>query len=437
MLHLLNGLEQRFKILRRDHFRARRRRLRHRRRSVLRERLEITLQGFVVALQQRVDHRLRRALRDRLRKQTLQEAQLIGSSKKPTLFQAERDLPEQLLDMHDIFFAMRVLQGPIAGAQAEIDAGRALIKAIRCDGERVERAHDAIFVHRAANGEILPLLDQRARQGIGEHARGQRDPHRLAHARLAERIGRFEHDVDIEARVRMFGQILIRRDLHRLCRQRRRRQIDDQRFSTAAMRRDDRPRRNHAIVIAGDVGDLECAAFGGGRYRRERNGRRNVRDRLQIPAAERTSARTHAECRRFAELECALVLAVRAGEARAIDADGEARRVVRAMDPEIDGRADGDGHLRGAGTEIDRCLARVRRRVDPRVHRRAVTRSLAEKSGHQPFESAATGKHETRDQKQKNDKAQGARIFACKSRPRKCDAQPECARKAVPQVGAP
>jgi hypothetical protein len=57
----------------------------------------------------------------------------------------------------------------------------------------------------AAESQVLPLLDERTRQRIGENARGQFEARRFAASDLSGAVFRFQHDVDIETGQGIFG----------------------------------------------------------------------------------------------------------------------------------------------------------------------------------------------------------------------------------------
>ncbi len=166
-----------------------------------------------------------------------------------TVLDAQRGVPQQLLDRGDRVLALVAAQLLRGQSQREIHdrivaiERRPLVQIAEDLGDRFGRTR----VLR----QFLALVDDRARHRVVKDALGQDHVQRLALAGLAERIGRDEPDLDRQTGPGMRRQIVIARRRGFLEVQARQRQVEfDQILGAAALTADHRLRALDPVIIA-------------------------------------------------------------------------------------------------------------------------------------------------------------------------------------------
>ena len=307
----------------------------------------------------------------------------------------------------------RIAGSPIGGAQARIEVRLVGIEFVGRDGERIQGDGDPPAAGGIAGRQILALLDQGARQRIGEDPRRQAEGDGLALADLAGGVARFQMRVHHQPGIGMGSQVIVIGLGHVFGR--RQRQIHHQRRTGAVMRGHHQPRARYAIIVGGVERNLHRLAFGGAGRSGEGDHWHAVGNGMEAPIADHMAAGAHPHPRIMGNTRGVGIFAIVADEARRIgDAQLQSRRVVGAMGAQIQARSHRHRDDFGfPGRQIDRWQAGIGRRVHPGIQGDRKPGAAVE-GAHQAGAPIAARHHQRARQQQQHAITQIVRIAAGK-----------------------
>ena len=178
-------------------------------RHVFGERLQIAVERLLQLLHQPLDLRVGRVFGERVLQLLLQAPQLALGERHASVLDAQRGVPQQLLDLGDRARVVVDRRSRCCGEAQREDRRR--YRRGRAPAARADRRGSRPPLEREPGivRQLLALVDDRARDRMVEVAFRQLHPDRLALAGLAERVGGDEPDLDRQAGPGMRRQIVI------------------------------------------------------------------------------------------------------------------------------------------------------------------------------------------------------------------------------------
>src|SRR5262245_31111459 len=258
---------------------------------LLRQRLHELVERGTQLVGEPLDLLITGAALQRLAQRFFRRAQSLLSIGDAAILQMHGHVPHARDDVTQLIVALGARQLPEDRAQAEIDVALH-VELFGRQGERIERGEHArlrIGVER----QYPPLLDQRARDGLGERPLRKAEFERLALAFVARLVARGQNHCHVAASPRMLGQIFgalsdavfgarlrqHQREVGRVVERSRRMAVG----SVAVEKLEHRLRANDAVVVLELVGELQRPAHLTFRLLGERDGGRLVRDGGELP----------------------------------------------------------------------------------------------------------------------------------------------------------
>ena len=327
---------------------------------------------------QLLDFFLGGAALDRVHQGFLRGAQRFGGVGQVAFLQRHGHVPHEAHGAEAFLLASDVGEAVFQRAQSEVIGKIVLVENLRSDRQRVHCLFGPPAARIAADGDILALFDQRARQRMGEDALRQIHDLGFAARHLPGCVVRHQGDAYLRSGIDMCGKIT-RNGLLDLARIRRRRQRDEEGLRigrdlrVVVQRYDFRQHADHAVIVRRGIRKSYRAVFLDLRRFGEGDGRRRVVLNQELPGAERTGAKARRNLYVVIKRDSCLVAGFRAFERHRFlrRQYAETRMAIGLGDTQNKSAArrchDQPRHQFGALRQRARGLARIGRRRHPGI----------------------------------------------------------------------